>query len=458
MDCNGARGPSLFHGKCLVRFMSAAITGFVQEKNSDSLGKYTPRMVMIAYCCDPHGTMEERNGWHRALIAAEQFETTVIYRPLPGRASLAMEIEDSRIASRLRFIAFSPRPITEFLLRREGVFYIGYRRWLHEAFRTATELHREAKFDIAHTTTLCGFREPGELWRLGVPHVWGPIGGTQDLPKDFHSAISSRGRIREWVRSLLNGWHLKYRKRVRKAVSESDVVIAATEWAREDIGVYFQRDVDVELETGLDYELPEKSTFHEVGQPLKILWAGRLREWKGLPLLLHALAKLRSEGIPFELRILGVGSSRSRWMKIAQQLKIDGQIEWIESCSYRIGIEHYRWADVFVFTSLRDTSGTGLLDALAAGTPIVGLGHQGAADIITPDCGIAVSVERPSQTISEIAFSLSQLSRNSSRLRELSLGATMRAKSFHWDQRREYWRRVYTKLMTQHRGQAVASG
>lgn len=437
--------------------MSAAITGFVQEKIPDPSCNPMPRMVMIAYCCDPHGTMEERNGWHRALIAAEQFDTTVIYRPLPGRASLETQIEDSRIANRLRVIAFSPSRITEFLLRQESVFYIGYRRWLSEAFGIANELHRERNFDIAHTATLCGFREPGELWKLGVPHVWGPIGGTQDLPRDFQGVISYGDRVREWVRSKLNGWHLKYRSRVRKAISRSDVVVAATEKAREDIRAHFERDVEVELETGLDYELPKKSTFHEPGQPLKILWAGRLREWKGLPLLLHALEKLRSEGIPFELRILGVGSSRARWKKIAQELKIDRQLEWIESCSYRIGIEHYRWADVFVFTSLRDTSGTGLLDALAAGTPIVGLGHQGAADIITPDCGIAVSVERPSQTISEIAFNLSQLSRNSVRLRELSLGATMRAQSFHWDQRRDYWRRVYSNALKQQREQAVAS-
>jgi glycosyltransferase involved in cell wall biosynthesis len=144
-------------------------------------------------------------------------------------------------------------------------------------------------------------------------------------------------------------------------------------------------------------------------------------------------------------------------MKLAKRLKIEQQIEWIESSGYRIGFEHYRWADVFAFTSLRDTSGTGLLDALAAGTPIVGVGHQGASDIITADCGVVVSVERPSQTISEMAAGLSTMARNPKRLRELSLGATRRAKYYHWDQRRNFWFQVYSRVLPYHCKQQIAA-
>jgi len=437
--------------------MAASTTGLKQKNQVEPSGDNLPRMVMIAYCCNPDGTMEERNGWHRALIAAEQFDTTVIYRPLPGRTSLASKIAEPRIAGRLRFLALSPSRINEFLLNRELTFYFGYRRWLDEAFGVAKKLHSEVAFDIAHTATLCGFREPGVLWKLGIPHVWGPLGGTQDLPRDFYSVVSYGSRLREWTRSKLNGWQMKYRRRVRAAFAASKAVIAATEKAREDFRTHLGFDVEVDLETGLDYALPEKESVYEVGQPLKILWAGRLREWKGLPLLLHALGKLKSEGIAFELRVLGMGASKVRWMKIAQRLKIERQIEWIESSGYRIGVEHYRWADVFAFTSLRDTSGTGLLDALAAGIPIIGLGHQGAADIITSDCGIAVSVERPSQTISELAMGLSHLARHPNRLRELGRGATMRAKTFHWDQRKAFWHQVYSKVLPQHRKSKILS-
>ena len=436
--------------------MAASSTGITESNIPETSEEILPRLVMIAYCFDPDGTMEERNGWHRALIAAEQFDTTVIYRPLPGRGSFASKLRELPISKRLRTIELSPSRLTNFLLNRELTFYRGYRRWHSEAFAVAQKLHSNVAFDLAHTATLCGFREPGVLWKLGVPHVWGPIGGTQDLPIDFYSMISPAGKLREWLRSKLNWWHLKHRKRVRDAFAGSAAVIAATEKARDDFMVHLGVDVEVDLETGLDYETHAKESIRDHGQPLKILWSGRLREWKGLPLLLYALAKLRSDRIPFELRVLGAGSSKARWMKLAKRLKIEQQIEWIESSGYRIGFEHYRWADVFAFTSLRDTSGTGLLDALAAGTPIVGVGHQGASDIITPDCGVVVSVERPSQTISEMAAGLSTMARNPKRLRELSLGATRRAKYYHWDQRRNFWFQVYSRVLPNHRNQQIA--
>ena len=190
--------------------MAASTTGLKQKNQVEPSGDNLPRMVMIAYCCNPDGTMEERNGWHRALIAAEQFDTTVIYRPLPGRISLASKIAEPRIAGRLRFLALSPSRINEFLLNRELTFYFGYRRWLDEAFGVAKKLHSEVAFDIAHTATLCGFREPGVLWKLGIPHVWGPLGGTQDLPRDFYitEAVFQSPTWLEWIGSRCQmGWH-----------------------------------------------------------------------------------------------------------------------------------------------------------------------------------------------------------------------------------------------------------
>ena len=207
--------------------MAASSTGITESNIPETSEEILPRLVMIAYCFDPDGTMEERNGWHRALIAAEQFDTTVIYRPLPGRGSFASKLRELPISKRLRTIELSPSRLTNFLLNRELTFYRGYRRWHSEAFAVAQKLHSNVAFDLAHTATLCGFREPGVLWKLGVPHVWGPIGGTQDLPIDFYSMISPAGKLREWLRSKLNWWHLKHRKRVRDAFAGSAAVIAA---------------------------------------------------------------------------------------------------------------------------------------------------------------------------------------------------------------------------------------
>ena len=49
-------------------------------------------------------------------------------------------------------------------------------------------------------------------------------------------------------------------------------------------------------------------------------------------------------------------------------------------------------SDVFVFTSLRDTTGSVVLEALAAGVPVVAPDHQGVGDVVNDDCGVLVPV------------------------------------------------------------------
>ena len=185
------------------------------------------------------------------------------------------------------------------------------------------------------------------------------------------------------------------------------------------------------LETGIDYPIESAKSMRCESEPFRILWAGRLRAWKALPLLLHAVAELPVD-VPVSVRIVGDGKCETNWKKLAMKLGIAERIEWIRRPAYRDSLRFYREADLFAFTSLRDTSGTGLLESLTAGTPIVALNHQGAADIVTSQCGVLISVQSPQQSIAEFRDAIVSLSRDSQRLKSLSDGALTRARDFQW--------------------------
>jgi hypothetical protein len=74
-----------------------------------------------------------------------------------------------------------------------------------------------------------------------------------------------------------------------------------------------------------------------------------------------------------------------------------------------------------------------LLESLAAGTPIIGVDHQGAADIMTPECGIAIPVERPAATIKGFRDAIVRLAGDRETWRRLSDGAIRRASDYTWD-------------------------
>src|SRR5205823_7645001 len=117
---------------------------------------------------------------------------------------------------------------------------------------------------------------------------------------------------------------------------------------------------------------------------LRVLWSGELQPWKAMPLLLRALAKL-PKGVACEVRVLGEGPLEMSWRGLAGRLGVDRSLTWMGWLPHAEALAQCEWADVLAFTSLRDTSGNVVLEALGAGVPVVCLDHQGVGDIVTED-------------------------------------------------------------------------
>ena len=397
------------------------------EPNSRSL-----RVLQIARVCHPHESMETRIGWRRALHAARRHRVTVLHGEPSLDEELAAAVAKLGLEDRLEFAGLKPGPLGKRLSSTATTYYAGYRLWHHAVLAEARRRHAIEPFDLVHQTTYTGFREPGLGRKLGVPFVWGPIGGTQSFPLAYLGQLGPQGAWIELTRSLINAWQLRVSPRVRSALKGASVVAAATRQAAKDLRPVIGRDLPVQLETALDEPVGAPRDDRQVRQPLNILWAGRLRHWKTLPLLLKALPLLPDD-VDWRLRVLGVGQCEGRWKRQAERLGLRDRVEWLGWPGYRETLPHYRWADAFAFTSMRDTSGTGLLEALAAGTPIVGVQHQGAADIMTPACSAPVPVGCPSETIRGFAVALTRLAREPETWRRLSDGALAHAHNFQWE-------------------------
>ena len=407
--------------------------------------KKRPRMLLLAYCFDMNGSMEDRNGWQRAVLAAEEFDVTVMYSPTVPVNELLANIPSHLPTSSIRFEPIEVRWISGFLKRLEICFSVQYRFWHRLAYRRAKLLHKENPFQLSHLVTICGFREPGYVWQLDIPHVWGPLGGTHDFPKEFMGSLDIWNQVREKTRTAINRYQLNFCPRIRRAQRKS-IVIAATSGAQSDLRSCIGIDPEIELETGIDHAIDLPRTLHSVGRPLRLLWAGRLRAWKALPILLHALAQL-PKTTDIVLRVLGDGSCKTEWQNLAIKLGIADKIEWHVWPTYVDTLPHYKWADVFTFTSLRDTSGTGLVEALAAGCPIIGVNHQGAADIMTDQCSIGVSVNDWDTTVAGFRDGIERLANDSAEWLRLSHGATERASDYIWETRSAAVSKAYRSMI-----------
>lgn len=410
----------------------------------DTITETRRRALLLTYHYDRAATMESRLSWRRAQHAAEQFEATVVcaYGDEEGSPHSSNEPSSD---SRVRVISFAHNRLEHQAMRLPWGFYLAYRLWHRRVLKWAALSHEENPFDVVHHVSFCGYREPSDGWRLDAPFVWGPIGGTHNFPMRFLGQLNFMGAVRELARNALNSWQLRHSRLVKQAMQAAEVVAVASESAKQALASLADSPPRVLLETGVD-PVPVDREARDPREPLKILWSGRLQCWKALPLLLRAIAQL-PETCRVQLRVMGEGPCEASWKKLASKLGVEDQIEWIGWPNYQGQLPQYQWADCFAFTSLRDTSGTGLLEALAAGAPIIGVDHQGAADIMTDRCAVPIAVTSPKQTISSFCDAIVQLADDPQRLSDLSRGAVIRSLDFSWDRQREAMQALYAEAL-----------
>jgi glycosyltransferase involved in cell wall biosynthesis len=115
-----------------------------------------------------------------------------------------------------------------------------------------------------------------------------------------------------------------------------------------------------------------------------LLFVGRFYHRKRVPILLRAAAILRERMPELLVRIVGNGPCNAAWRKLAQELRLDGVVTWLGDVSRAQLAEEYNRADVFCLPSVQEGFGIVLLEAMAAGKPIVA-SRAAAIPEVAPD-------------------------------------------------------------------------
>jgi 1,2-diacylglycerol 3-alpha-glucosyltransferase len=121
-----------------------------------------------------------------------------------------------------------------------------------------------------------------------------------------------------------------------------------------------------------------------------LLYVGRLSKEKGLDLILRAFIRIVAERPSVRLLLLGEGpykralESKARKLGLSRRIIFGGEIPHDEVPDY------FSAADLFVFSSLTDTQGLVLLEAMTAGVPVVAVEAPGPVDVLSEGGGLLV--------------------------------------------------------------------
>jgi phosphatidylinositol alpha-1,6-mannosyltransferase len=126
-----------------------------------------------------------------------------------------------------------------------------------------------------------------------------------------------------------------------------------------------------------------------------LLTVGRMvasERYKGHDKVMAAIRELVTQGHDICYLIVGEGDDHARLEALAAETGVGDRVKFLGAVDPQNLLETYRAADVFVMPSTGEGFGVSFLEAMASGTPALGLGVAGARDALGEgELGTAVS-------------------------------------------------------------------
>ncbi|HEX6519265.1 MAG TPA: glycosyltransferase family 4 protein [Streptosporangiaceae bacterium] len=328
------------------------------------------KILLSSFQCVPNQGSELGNGWHwaRALADCGHDVTVLTQESHLIRAAAPPDI---------KFLHVDPsEPPLRRLFGTAAYYYQYYLRWQDAALRYVEK--QPQRYDVVHHVSWGSLHLGCQLWRLPTPLVYGPIGGGQTAPGNYWRYFG-RGWPSELLRTASTGAMLRLNSRSRDTVRNSAVTLvtnSATAAACQRLGA---TDVRYMLAEGLPREWLVAPRSRPAGIPV-VLWVGRLLPRKAPILAVQAFAGLR-RAMHARLVVAGDGPLMGQVRTMVDRLGLTDDVQLLGRVPWEELKSHYDSASVFLFTSLRDSSGSQFLEALSRGLPAVALDHHGIGDV-----------------------------------------------------------------------------
>lgn len=245
-----------------------------------------------------------------------------------------------------------------------------------EAARACDLIHIQTPF-IAHYAGLKAART------LGLPVL-----------ATYHTLFEEY--LQHYARFVPAGWLRGQARRLsRRQCNDLDALVVPSTAMRQRLESYGVTTPMHVLPTGIPVDQfargngPAFRTAHGIAQDRPVaLYVGRVAHEKNIAFLLEALVTTRRQCPDALLVIAGEGPAMSDLKARVRQLELASSVLFIGYLDRQQALpDCYAAADVFVFASRTETQGLVLLEAMAAGLPVVALAEMGTVDILAPGRG-----------------------------------------------------------------------
>jgi glycosyltransferase involved in cell wall biosynthesis len=388
------------------------------------------KILLSAYACEPNKGSEPAVGWNwtRSLIDLGH-EVHLITRS-NNRPSIEAFLAVEKLPLQVSY--YDLPQWTRVWKFWPGGIYLYYLLWQIGACGVAKKLHAASPFDRVQHSTFASFRQPSFMGALGIPFIFGPVGGGESMPPRLRRGVPLAGRITETVRELGNAF-TSYDPMMLYTFSRATVIACTTADTLARIPKRFHSKCIVLPAIGIT-ESEIQDTARDATPNPQFLFIGRLIYWKGLHLALRALAQVRAKVPQVSMKIVGKGSEEPWLRQVADEAGVKDFVQWLPSVPHENIQQEYGSNLAFVFPSLHDSGGMVVLESLAAGLPVICLKLGGPGEIVTPACGIPIEAQQQGEEaiIQALANAMTAIATDSTLRDSLSKNAPVRARELTW--------------------------
>jgi glycosyltransferase involved in cell wall biosynthesis len=413
------------------------------------------KVLISAYACEPGRGSEPGVGWSVACEMARHHDVWVITRA-NNRAAIEAELRRDPLPG-LRFVYWDLPGWARFWKRGRRGVHLYYYLWQLRILGVARALHAAVKFDLVHHVTFVRYWAPSFLCFLGVPLVWGPVGGGETAPRSFWRNAGLWSIVYESSRAVA-GWIGEHGPFVRATARRSTIALATTEESAVRLRALGSRRVETFSQVGLPEDEFDRlrRARTDPGDTVRFVSVGQLIHLKGFDISLRAFALAKIPGAEYWL--IGDGRERRRLENLASGLGIADRVRFWGTVPRAEVLARLQDCDVMLHPVLHDSGGWATVEGMAAGLPVICLDLGGPATQVTAEAGFKIPAHNPGQASRDIAAAMTLLAQDKELRRRLSLGARERVRrEFCWSAKAERFNAIYARVISGENNQSAAS-
>lgn len=192
-----------------------------------------------------------------------------------------------------------------------------------------------------------------------------------------------------------------------------------------------------------------KDTSNEKSQNEECVFlvAGRMIYRKGLDFLFDVLMRIPQK-TRYQVRVVGDGPELDHLRRRCKDnSNLSEHVHCMGSIPYMEMEKEYAGANVFIMPSIRETTGTVLLEAMSKGIPVITINKFGGATIFDENTGWLYDGNTREDYIENLKKAILECIANPDEVARRGTNARMKAEKYTWQEKNKKYQKIYEELL-----------